>query len=235
LLRFARNDAYLYLPAARKRPSAVKFFSLDQEGAGNAGRVSAPAASYAKVESIRVSHHRFAETFRHSLHDGVTAYFALSLVIGLVVTIASGSGYRLDISVEISGPHDFAVRDQRVRLQRKPRPSHPAPNVRDDRDTPLFSGAEWREVVKVICPSAQGEVFEEEDDQERATPVCPDVTRHSVKPRSPHIPSETYCPSDQPSPDHGQRPLVWRRAILRSQPRRHHLLPDVKQRETQRS
>jgi hypothetical protein len=23
------------------------------------------------------------------------------------------------------------------------RPSHPAPNVRDDRDTPLFSGAGW--------------------------------------------------------------------------------------------
>jgi hypothetical protein len=25
------------------------------------------------------------------------------------------------------------------------RPSHPTPNVRDDRDTPLFSGAGWRE------------------------------------------------------------------------------------------
>ncbi|MGC1554310.1 MAG: hypothetical protein WA806_16165, partial [Bradyrhizobium sp.] len=28
-----------------------------------------------------------------------------------------------------------------VRLATPPRPPHPAPNVRDDRDTPLFSGA----------------------------------------------------------------------------------------------
>jgi hypothetical protein len=27
-----------------------------------------------------------------------------------------------------------------------PRPPLPAPNVRDDRDTPLFSGAGWREL-----------------------------------------------------------------------------------------
>ena len=32
-------------------------------------------------------------------------------------------------------------RIKRIRLARCPRPSHPAPNVRDDRDTPLFSGA----------------------------------------------------------------------------------------------
>jgi hypothetical protein len=30
------------------------------EGAGNAGRISAPAASCAKVKSTRGSHHRFA-------------------------------------------------------------------------------------------------------------------------------------------------------------------------------
>jgi hypothetical protein len=44
------------------------------EGAGNAGRLGAPAASRAAKESTRVSHHRFAETSRHSLRDGFNAF-----------------------------------------------------------------------------------------------------------------------------------------------------------------
>jgi hypothetical protein len=66
---------------------------------------------------------------------------------------------RLDASVGASGPNDFAVRDNISRpravdrsripenppcdsIARKmlPRPSHPAPNVRDDRETPLLLG-----------------------------------------------------------------------------------------------
>src|SRR5580704_18569239 len=46
----------------------------------------------------------------------------------------------LNASVGAPGPHAFAVRIQRVRLTRHLRPPHPAPNVRDDRDTPLL----WR-------------------------------------------------------------------------------------------
>jgi hypothetical protein len=37
----------------------------------------------------------------------------------------------------------------------RPRPSHPAPNVRDDRDTPLFFRRETGGIVPVICPSSQ--------------------------------------------------------------------------------
>jgi hypothetical protein len=47
---------------------------------------------------------------------------------------------KVDTSVGVSGRYDFAVRRQRIRLVRHPRPSHPAPNVRDDRDTPLMVG-----------------------------------------------------------------------------------------------
>jgi len=47
---------------------------------------------------------------------------------------------QLDSSVEESKPHDFAVRDRRLRLMRRSRPPHPAPNVRDDRETPLLIG-----------------------------------------------------------------------------------------------
>jgi len=50
----------------------------------------------------------------------------------------AGLSHRLDISVEISGPHDFAVRDKRIRLVRQARPPHPAPNTRDDREAPLI-------------------------------------------------------------------------------------------------
>jgi len=38
---------------------------------------------------------------------------------------------------------------------RDKRPSHPAPNVRGDRDTPLSIGRETRGKLPVICPSSQ--------------------------------------------------------------------------------
>jgi hypothetical protein len=67
---------------------------------------------------------------------------------------------RLDASVGASGPHDFAVRSEHHSSVRRltahrfkrtrpattiarmtlPRPPHPVPNVRDDRDTPLCVG-----------------------------------------------------------------------------------------------
>jgi hypothetical protein len=44
---------------------------------------------------------------------------------------------KLDASVGASGPHDFAVRVSAIRQRRRPRPPHPAPNVRDVRNAPL--------------------------------------------------------------------------------------------------
>src|SRR3984957_14465781 len=44
----------------------------------------------------------------------------------------------LDASVGAPGPHAFAVRFSIARLATPLRPPHPAPNVRDDRDTPLL-------------------------------------------------------------------------------------------------
>jgi hypothetical protein len=65
---------------------------------------------------------------------------------GFVATIAHGSSSdKLDISVGISGPHDFAVRVNVARQATLLRPPHPPPNVRDDRETPLFSGAGRRD------------------------------------------------------------------------------------------
>jgi len=42
-----------------------------------------------------------------------------------------------------------------LRQRRYPRPSHPAPNVRDDRETPLLAGTGRPKLVAVICPTAQ--------------------------------------------------------------------------------
>jgi hypothetical protein len=85
------------------------------------------------------SHHRFSHIVRHSLRDGFNAYNVLSLVTGLVchhhrpIIIR-----RLDPSVGRSGPHALAVRGPAARLAAHTRPSHPAPNVRDDREAPLL-------------------------------------------------------------------------------------------------
>jgi len=59
-------------------------------------------------------------------------------------TVACAPYRRLDASIGASEPHDFAVRFSVIRPARirarltLPRPPHPAPNVRDDREAPLL-------------------------------------------------------------------------------------------------
>ena len=130
---------------------------LKNRGRRECRALDAPAASYAKVESIRVSHHRFAETLRHSLRDGCSGYFVLSPVIGLFVTVAGAMRKhcrQLDISVEMSGPHDFAVRLARDRLSHQSVHRIPRPTFVTTAKRPSF-GHETREAVGVICPSEQ--------------------------------------------------------------------------------
>jgi hypothetical protein len=68
----------------------------------------------------------------------LTVSFVLSPVTGLFCHRRCAVPFReLDASVGASGPHDFAVRVSAVRPWRHPRPPHPAPNVYDDRETPL--------------------------------------------------------------------------------------------------
>ena len=61
---------------------------------------------------------------------------------------------QLNASLGAPGPHDFAVRGQRHSSDDMPRPSHPAPNVRDDREAPLMWVRDARRIV-LICPTAQ--------------------------------------------------------------------------------
>ena len=89
----------------------------------------------------------------------LTAYFALSLVTGLVChhRLADTSA-KLDASVEASGPYDFAVHVSAVRQKRCPRPPHPLPYVRDDRETPLCVGRDGND-VEVICAKCERKYF----------------------------------------------------------------------------
>jgi hypothetical protein len=83
---------------------------------------------------------RFHPAFPHA--NGFNGFLrALLGEPGLFATIPSATRKRcrrVNASVGASGPHDFAVRRCTVRLTAQPRPPHPAPNVRDDRETPLL-------------------------------------------------------------------------------------------------
>jgi hypothetical protein len=88
----------------------------------------------------------------------LTVSFVLAPETGFVVSVPAVMRQHhrpVDISVGISGPHDFAVRPEVARLATPVRPSHSTPNVRDDREASLLFGRERGEVVKVICPTAQ--------------------------------------------------------------------------------
>jgi hypothetical protein len=91
----------------------------------------------------------------------LTVSFVLSLVIGLFVTIPGAMRQHrglLNVSVETSGPHDFAVRSSCVRLTPLKRPPHPAPNVRDDRETPLVRRRDGG-ITKAASTQRRSEIF----------------------------------------------------------------------------
>jgi hypothetical protein len=67
-----------------------------------------------------------AETIRHSLRNGFTAYSALSLVSGRFSHHPPGLlTLRVDPSVGGSGPHGLTVRPRCIRLPHQKRPSRP--------------------------------------------------------------------------------------------------------------
>ena len=100
--------------------------------------LDAPAASCAKIENTRDSHHGHTGFTRHSPRNGFTAYSALFPVIGLSCHRHQRSCLRqLDAGVEASEPHDFVVRVRAVRQQHISVHRIP-PRVRDDREPPLL-------------------------------------------------------------------------------------------------
>ena len=80
----------------------------------------APAASYAKVKSIRASHHRFTGNDpAFPARVVLTAYFVLAPETGLYCLRRRRDAKhhrQVDASVGAPGPYDFAVRDIVIRL-----------------------------------------------------------------------------------------------------------------------
>ena len=85
--------------------------------------------------------------------------YVISPVIGLCCHRRRRNYFRpLDAGVEASGPHDFVVREMRASSSAPSRPLHPAPNVFDDRETPLVWERDGAHLL-LICFGSGAEYF----------------------------------------------------------------------------
>jgi hypothetical protein len=128
------------------------------EDAGNAGCLAAPMAPRTK-ESTRVSHHRLGRSTGIPCATVLTAYGALSPVIGFLATVISCDASASSRNLMPASRHqDHTLSPSAFCIARQPmrkRPPHPAPNVRDDREAPSLEGCGTREDMPVICPTSQ--------------------------------------------------------------------------------
>jgi len=99
------------------------------EGAGNAGRPMRPIAACAMVVIERTRVSQVTPESPGIPHAMVLRFPSCFPAIGFFVTVIpeKPASQELDASTEASEPHDFAVRLRRPRLERHPRPPHPAP------------------------------------------------------------------------------------------------------------
>ncbi len=152
----------------------------------------------------------------------LTAYIALSPVSRacLPPSPAGSSPRELDISVGMSGPHDFAVRLARHSSKAPKRPPHPAPNVHDDRETPLEQGRD-RDSILLILPRRQEQFLKIRNwGISPAVVVVPEKARHGSRLCGAASPNEASPRRENaaPRPGHGQFGALVPRT-LRSAPR----------------
>ena len=107
------------------------------------------------------SHHGHTGIARHSPRNGFNGF--LRALPGdracLPPSPAKVTFRELDASVGASGPHDFAVRDEQRSSLRPSRPSHPSPNVRDDREAPLLAGVERQVLYCCVYQTKKRNIF----------------------------------------------------------------------------
>src|SRR5947207_4220762 len=123
----ARNDGgYTLAFSPRIAPEVCQKLPCPpkSEGAGNAGCALHPRSRAQCAQKVRARAYRAAESIRHSLRNGFTAYFVLSPENGSFASVACASYRTLSASTAAPEPHDFTVRLRRVRLARPSRPSH---------------------------------------------------------------------------------------------------------------
>ena len=121
-------------------PSTTEGAGDPQERAQGMPDAQGTRSRACRIDSTRVSHHRYAGS--EPAFPARWFYGFLRALLGDRALLPPSSRRKflrdLNASVGASGPHDFAVRVRCSRQQHHSRPSHPAPNVRDDRDTPLL-------------------------------------------------------------------------------------------------
>src|ERR1700693_1937973 len=136
------------------RPSCAKSTAPRNQRAQGKPGARCTRSRACSVESTRVSHHRFTGTPGLPCAMVLTVYFALSPATGLVCHRRSQETCKklarnllLENLTPASGRQDHTTSpsaDKRSRPKAQPRPSHPLPYVRDDRETPLCIGPGWR-------------------------------------------------------------------------------------------
>src|SRR5882672_974993 len=164
-------------------PSCARIFR-PSEGVGNAGCPMHPQPRVRSVESTRVfttvapgspgipARNGF-NGFLRALPGDRACLPPSSADVGCLSPVGPTCLRKLDASVGASGPHDFAVRSNRLSsacsvsltdsenppcnlFARKtlPRPPHPVPYVRDDRDTPLLWDG-MAESINLFLPNGE--------------------------------------------------------------------------------
>src|SRR5438067_5078506 len=148
-------------------PEGCKFFCLPRKSRaqGMPGARCTRGLVCQIVHCRRTRAYRAAETLRHPLRNGFTAYFVLSPVSGLFChRRRRDTSRQLSASIAAPGPHDFAVRlgvfvrCEKIHLTPK-RPPHSGPTHRDDRETPLV-WAEMGEVIILISRIVKRNIFD---------------------------------------------------------------------------
>jgi hypothetical protein len=144
------------------RPRFSANFPLKTRAQGKPGARCTRSLAWELKKPHEHSHHRFTGVTRPSLRNGFNGLFRALPGDRALLPPSFAQGLpprKLDASVGASGPHDFAGPRRCHSSVAPARPSHLAPNVRDDRETSLLSGARRLKLVAVICPTAQAKYF----------------------------------------------------------------------------
>ena len=148
---------------------------------------AAPAVSCARCTKQNAHEHTgSAETLRPSLRNGFTAYFVLSPVTGLSCHRRSPRSVSfLGNLTPASGRQDHTTSPSAsVHSSRAlPRPPHPQPYVRDDRETPLLRAGMARAGSADLPDGESGIFFTRGMDRKSARRANQLPRRASIRPR----------------------------------------------------
>jgi hypothetical protein len=182
--------------AAREAPELCKTMSLDHRGRRESRASDAPAASYAKVKSIRASHHRFTGSIRPSLRNGFNGFLRalsgdrafLPPSSASVANLTPASGRR-DHTTSPSALAPFVSKRQSV--HRIPRPTfvtiakRPSCGHGMSRILPVIWG---RDQLRQIGTTGKSPVVPKK--LSMANSLIPDVTRRATLLRERRDPSQ---------------------------------------------